>query len=188
MFSTYLRQSFKKTTTLGDNMNSWASLKPELDNYFGFLTLTMEEDRDIVFKEGFAFNHKKLQASITRDRGANNSSKWKIGTPIVAYNLLQRESHTSIIRAIKQAFGADNIIGISFGNNNHPHTDKQAEWCHIQYLNAAIYTEWLHKFTYIIGKQIDFISHRESIDGTDPKKREICLTHALIQETITNKV
>ena len=106
----------------------------------------------------------------------------------MANNLPQRETQTTITRAIKHTFGADNIVGISFGNNNQPHTDKQVGWCHIQCLNAAVYTEWLHKSTYILGRRIDFIPHRGSIDGTDPNKTAIRLAQAPMREVIAEKV
>ena len=41
--------------------------KPEIDKNFAFLTLTTEEARDIVLKEGLAYNNERLQVSITRD-------------------------------------------------------------------------------------------------------------------------
>ena len=54
-------------------------------------------------------------------------------------------------------FGADNIVGVSFGTNNQP--DQQSVWCHIQCLNAMVYTEWILKSTYILRRHIDFIPH-----------------------------
>ena len=115
--------------------------KPELDKNFVFLTLTTEEARDLIFKDGLTFNHKRLQINVTRDRGTGNPSEIRISTILVANNLPQRETQTTIIRAIKNAFHSDNIVDISFGTNNQHYTDKQSGWCHIQYLNTAVYTE-----------------------------------------------
>ena len=162
--------------------------KPELDKNFVFLTLTTEEARDLVLMEGLIFNHEKLIVSITWDRGVGNPSELRISTTFVANNLPQRETQSAITRAIKHIFGADNIVGVSFGANNLPHTDKQAGWCHIQCLNAAVYTEWLHKSTIILGRRVDFVPHRGSIDGTDPKNTAIRLAHAPIREVIADKV
>ena len=162
--------------------------KPEVDKNYAFLTLTTEEARDTVLKDGLTYNHEKLQVSITRDRGASNPSELRISTTLVANNLPQRETQTTITRVIKQTFGTDNIVGISFGNNNQPHTDKQAGWCHIQCLNAAVYTEWLHKSTYILGRRVDFIPHRGSTDGTDPNKTAIRLAQAPVREVIADKI
>ena len=160
--------------------------KPELDKTFAFLTLTTEEARDVVLNEGLTFNHEKLQVSITRNRGAGNPSELRISTTLVANNLPQREPQASITKAIKQAFGADNIVGISFGNNAH--ADKHAGWCHIQCLNAAVYTEWIHRSTFILGRRIDFIPHHGSIDGSDPNNTAIRLAQAPAREAIAEKM
>ena len=72
------------------------------------------------------------------------------------------------------------MVGVSFGNNRH--ADKQAGWCHIQCMNAAVYTEWFHKSAYIFGRHIDFIPHRGNIDGTDPNKMAIRLTQITVQK------
>ena len=162
--------------------------KPELDKNFAFLTLTTEEARDLVLMEGIIFNHEKIQVSITKDRGIGNPSELRISTTLVANNLPQRETQSAITRAIKHIFGADNIVGISFGANNQPHTDKQAGWCHIQCLNAAVYTEWIHKSAIILGRRVDFIPHRGSIDGSDPNNTAIRLAHAPVREAIADKV
>ena len=126
--------------------------------------------------------------SIIRDRGASHPSELRISTTLVANNLPQRETQTAIIRAIKQVFGADNIVGVNFGANNLPHTDKQAGWCHIHCLNAAVYTEWLHKSTSILGRRVDFIPHRGSIDGTVPNNTAIRLAQAPAREAIADKI
>ena len=162
--------------------------KPEFEKNFAFLTLTTEESRELVLKEGIIFHHEKLQVSITRDRGASHPSELRISTTLVANNLPQRETQTAIIRAIKQVFGADNIVGVNFGANNLPHTDKQAGWCHIHCLNAAVYTEWLHKSTSILGRRVDFIPHRGSIDGTVPNNTAIRLAQASAREAIADKI
>ena len=162
--------------------------KPELDKYFVFLTLTTEDARDLVLKEGLIFNHEVLQVSITRDRSIGNPSEFRISTTLVANNLPQRETQTAITRSIRQVFGTDNIVGFSFGANNPPHTDRQAGWCHIQCLNAAVYTEWLHKSTIILGRRVDFIPHRGSIDGSDPNNTAIRLAQAPVREAIADKV
>jgi hypothetical protein len=162
--------------------------KPELERDFSFLTLTTEEARDLVLKEGLTFNHEKLQVSITRDRGASHPSELRISTTLVANNLPQRKSQTAITRAIKQVFGADNIVGVNFGTNNHPHTEKQSGWCHIHCLNAAVYTEWLYKSTIILGRRVDFIPHRGSIDGSVPNNTAIRLAHAPAREAIADKI
>jgi len=110
--------------------------KPELDKTFVFLTLTTKAARDLILKDGLPFNHERFQVSITRDRGTGNPSELRISTTLVANNLPQRETQTNITKVIKHMFGADNIVGVSFGNNTQ--FDKQAGWCHVQCLNAAV--------------------------------------------------
>ena len=159
--------------------------KPELDKNFVFLTFVTEEARDIVLHAGLTYNNEKLVVSIHRDRNAGNPSELRISTTLVANNLPQRESQAVITKAMKQLFGESNIVGIGFGNTN---TDKQAGWCHLQCLNTAVYTEWINKSTYILGRQIDFIPHRGSIDGSDPNKTAIRLAQVHVREVIADKV
>ena len=58
----------------------------------------------------------------------------------------------------------------------------------MQCLNAAVYTEWLHKSTFILGRRIDFIPHHGSIDGTDPNKTAIRIAQAPVREAIAEKI
>ena len=162
--------------------------KPEFDKNFAFLTLTTEEAREVVLKEGLHYNNERLQVSITRDRTGANPSELRISTTLVANNLPQREPQAAITKALKQTFGEDNIVGFSFGHNNQDITNKHAGWCHIQCLNTAVYTEWIHKSTIILGRRIDFIPHRGSIDGSDPNKTAIRLAQAPAREAIADKI
>ena len=182
VFKAIVRESYYT----GRQLEFMGLTKPELDKNFAFLTLTTEDARDLLLKDGLTFNHERLQVSVTRDRGTGNPSELRISTTLVANNLPQRELQTTITKAIKHMFGADNIVGVSFGNNNQP--DKQAGWCHIRCLNAAVYTEWIHKSTYIFGRRIDFIPHRGSIDGTDPNKTVIRIAQAPVREVIAEKI
>ena len=184
IFESLVQESYYK----GHQHEFMGFAKPELDKNFAFLTLTMEEARDLVLKEGIVYNNERLQVSITRDRNGGNPSELRISTTLVANNLPQRETPTAIIKAIKQIFGEDNIVGISFGNTNQGTANKQAGWCHIQCLNAAVYTAWIHKSTYILGRHIDFIPHHGSIDGTAPNKTEIRLAQAPVREVIVDKI
>ena len=162
--------------------------KPELDKIFAFVTFTMEEARDTVLKDGLIYNNERLLVSIPRDRNVGNPSELRISTTLVANNLPQRESQAAITKAIKQIIGEGNIVDISFGYANQSNTTKQAGWCHLQCLNTAVYTEWIHKSTYILGRRIDFIPHRGSIDGSDPNKTAIRLAQAPVREIIADKI
>ena len=162
--------------------------KPEVDKNFSFLTLTTEEARDLVLKQGLIYKKEKLQVSITRDRGVGNLSDLRISLTLVANNLPQRETRSAITMAIKQAFGPDNVVDITFGTTTQRPTTKQAGWCHIQCLNAAVYTAWIHKFTLILGRRIDFVPHRGSIDGSEPNKTAIRLAQAPVREVIADKI
>ena len=65
----------------------------------------------------------------------------------------------------------------SESNTNHAE-DKQFGWCHIQFLNAAVYTEWIHKIIYMLERQINFIPYKGSIDCMDPNKTTLRLAKA----------
>ena len=106
---------------------------------------------------------------------------------MVANNLPQRESQSAIIHALKRLFGEENITGVSFGYKSNQDDGHQAGWCHIQCLNAAVYTEWIRKSTYILGRRVDFIPHKGSIDGTEPNQVAIRLAHAPVREVIAQK-
>jgi len=162
--------------------------KPEIDKDYAFVTFTMEEARDMVLNDGLIYNNERLQVSIPRDRNVGNPSELRISTTLVANNLPQRESQAAITKALKQIIGEGNIVGISFGYANQSNTTKQAGWCHLQCLNPAVYTEWIHKFTYVLGRRIDFIPHRGSIDGSDPNKTAIRLAQAPVREVIADKI
>ena len=43
--------------------------------------------------------------------------------------------------ALKNKFGDGNKVNFNFGNNFNHAEDKHVEWCHLQSLNATIYTE-----------------------------------------------
>ena len=126
--------------------------------------------------------------NVTRDRGIGNLSDLRISTTLVANNLPQKETRSAITTAIKQAFGPDNIVDITFGTTIQCPTTKQAGWCHIQCLNAAVYTAWIHKSTLILGRRIHFIPHRVSINGAEPNKTAIRLAQAPIREIIADKI
>ena len=159
--------------------------KPELEFFFVFLTFATVEARGIILKDGLTYNNARLVVSIPRDRSVGHPSELRISTTLVVNNLPQRESQATITKAMKQLFGENNIVGISFGNTTN---NKQAGWCHLQCLNTAVYTEWLHKSTYILGRRIDFIPHRGSIDGSDPNQTAIRLAQTPVREVIADKV
>ena len=104
--------------------------------------------------------------SITKDKDSGNLSELRITITLIANNLPQHESQSTGIKGLKWLFGDENITGITFGHNSNQEDDCQAGWCHIQCLNVAVYTEWLRKSTYILGRRVDFIPHKGSIDGT----------------------
>ena len=105
----------------------------------------------------------------------------------MANNLPQRESQSTITKSLKRLFGEENITGVTYGYKTNQADDRQAGWCHVQCLNAAVYTEWLHKSTYILGRRVDFIPHKGSIDGTEPNQTAIRLAQAPVREVIAQK-
>ena len=140
--------------------------KPDTEKDFAFLTLTTEEARDAILKGKIKFNHENLTMSITRDREAGNSSELRISTTLVINNLPQKESQSNIVKTLERHFGEDNIVGVSFGHPSNHKKERQYGWCRIQCLNAAVYTEWVNKSAYTLGRRIDFMAHKGSIDGS----------------------
>ena len=128
-----------------------------------------------------------MKVSITKDRDSGNISELRISTTLVATNIPQREFQSAITKAIKRLFGEDNITGITFGYKSNHEDDRHAEWCHIQCLNAAVYTEWARKSTYILGRIVDFFPHKRNIDGTAPNPMAIRLAHAPDREVLAPK-
>ena len=152
--------------------------KSDEEKNFAFITLTTEEARDDLLNNGLTYRSEKLKVSLTKDKDSVNLSELRISTTLVANNLPQRESQSTITHALKRLFGEENITGVSFGYKSNQDDGRQAGWCHIQCLNAAVYTEWIRKSTYILGRRVDFIPHKRSIDGTEPNQVAIRLAHA----------
>lgn len=94
-------------------------MKPKITKDFIFLTLATGEARDTLLAKGIVSNHEKIIISMTCDKEAWNPSEIRISTTIVANNLPQKESQTSIVRAIKKIFSRGNIIGVSFRLTPH---------------------------------------------------------------------
>ena len=121
--------------------------KAGIEKDFAFITLTIEEARDDILNNGLTFQSERLKVSITKDKDLGNPSELRISTTLVANNLPQRESQSTIIKSLKRLFGEENITSVTFGHKTNQDDDRQARWCHIQCLNAAVYTDWLHKST-----------------------------------------
>ena len=162
--------------------------KPDEEKDFAFITLTTEEAREDVLNNGLTYRSERLKVSTPKDKDMGNSSELRISTTLVANNLPQRESQSTITQALKRLFGEDNISGITFGHTSNQADDRQAGWCHIQCLNAAVYTKWLRRSTYILGRRVDFIPHKGSMDGTTPNPMAIRLAHVPIREAIAQQV
>lgn len=184
LFRTLVRESYYE----GKQHEFMSLTKPDATKDFAFLTLLSEETRDTILTQGLHYHHEKIRVSITRGKEVTAPSELRISTTLVANNLPQKESQTSIVMTLKKKFGDGNIVGFNFGNNVNHAEDKQAGWCHIQCLNAAVYTEWIHKSIYIFGRRVDFIPHKGSIDGTDPNKTAIRLAQAPAREAIVQQL
>ena len=161
--------------------------KADTERDFAFITLTTEEAKNDILTNGLTFHAEKLKVSITRDKDMSNPSELRISTTLVANNLPQRESQSTITATLKRLFGEENITGVTFGHKTNLEDDRQAGWCHVQCLNAAVYTEWLHKSVYMLGKRVDFVPHKGSIDGTSPNQTAIRLAQAPVREVIAQK-
>jgi hypothetical protein len=155
---------------------------------FAFIMLTTEEVRKDILNNGLTYHNERLKVSATKDKGVNNPSELKISTTLVATNLPQRESQSVIIKSLKKFMGEDNVTDITFGYQHQPHNDRQVGWCHIQCLNVTVYTDWLHKSVYLFGRRVDFVPHKNSIDGSASNSTAVRLAHAPVQEAIAQKI
>jgi len=161
--------------------------KSDTERDFAFITLTTEEAREDVLQNGLTFHSERLKVSLTKDKDLGNTSELKISTTLVAYNLPQREAQSTITKALNRLFGDNNIADITYGYNLIQGDDRHSGWCHIQCLNAAVYTEWLRKSSYILGRRVDFFPHKGSMDGTAPNPTAIRLAHAPVREVLAQK-
>lgn len=66
--------------------------------------------------------------------------------------------------------------------------DKQVGWCHVQRLNIAVYTKWIHKSLYILSRHVDFIPHEGSIFGANPNQTAIWLAQTLARVAIVQQI
>ena len=161
--------------------------KSDTDKDFAFITLTTEEARKDILTNGLTYHSERLKVSATKDKELGNPSELRISTTLVANNLPQRESQSAIIKALKKLIGEDNFTGVTFGYQFKQEDERQSGWCHIQCLNAAVYTEWLHKSVYMFGRRVDFVPHKGNIDGSAPNPTAIRLAHAPVREAIAQK-
>ena len=131
--------------------------KPDDAKDFAFITLTTEDAREDLLRNGLSYHSEHLQVSATKDKDTANTSDLRISTTLVANNLPQRESQSTIVKSLQRLIGVENISGVTFGHKTKHVDDRHAGWCHIQCLNAAVYTEWSNKSTYILGRRVDFV-------------------------------
>ena len=54
-------------------------------------------------------------------------------------------------------------------------------------LNAIVYTEWIRSSAVMLGRRIDFVPHKGSINNTEPYCTTIRLAQALAREAIVEK-
>ena len=161
--------------------------KSDTDKDFAFITLTTEKAREDILTNGLTYHSERLKVCVTKDKDTGNPSELRISTTLVANNLPQRESQSTITKSLKKLIGEDNITGVTFGYQHNQDDDRQAGWCHVQCRNAAVYTEWLHKSVYIFGRRVDFVPHKGSINGSAPNPTAIRLAHAPVREAIAQK-
>jgi hypothetical protein len=89
--------------------------KSDTDKDFAFITLTTEEARADILNNGLTYHSEKLKVSVTKDKGLGNPSELRISTTLIANNLPQRESQSTITKSLKKLIGEDNVMDINFG-------------------------------------------------------------------------
>ena len=108
-----------------------------------------------------------------------------ISSTLVANNFPHCVTQTSIVMALSLD---RKIVGFDFGHNVIHAEDRSAGWCHIQCLNAVVYTKRIHKSTYMFKRHIDFILRKGSIDGMVPNKNPLHLAQALVREVVVQQI
>jgi hypothetical protein len=88
------------------------------------------QKKDII-SNGLIYRSERLKVSITKNKDIGNLSELRIKTTLVANNLPQRESQSTITKALKRFFGDDNITGITYGHNSNQTDDRESGWYHI---------------------------------------------------------
>ena len=136
-----LRSLMKDSYYDGREVEILSLTKSETEKDFAFITLTTEEARDDILTNGLTFHAERLKVSITKAKDISNPSELRISTTLVANNLHQRESQSTITTTLKRLFGEENITGVTFGHKTNLDDDRQAGWCHVQCLNAVVYTK-----------------------------------------------
>ena len=182
-----LRTIMNESYYEGREVETLAITKSDGEKDFAFLTLTTEEAKEDILTNGLIYHSERLNVSITKDKDIGSISELKISTTLVANNLPQREFQAAITKALKRLFGDENITGVFFGHQSNQEDGRQSGWCHIQCLNTAVYIKWLRRSTYILGRRVDFIPHKGSIDSIEPNPTAIRLAHAPVREVIAQK-
>jgi hypothetical protein len=90
-----------------------------------------KRQREDIISNGQIYRSERLKVSIIKNKDIGNLSELRISTTLVANNLPQRESQSTITKALKRFFGEDNITGITYGHNSNQADDHQSGWYHI---------------------------------------------------------
>ena len=72
-----------------------------------------------------------FKVRITKNKDLGNLSELRINTTLVANNLPQNDSQSTITKSLKRLFCKDNITGVTFGYKSKQDDDRQSGWCHI---------------------------------------------------------
>lgn len=134
--------------------------KLNANNDFASITLMIEDAHEDLFTVGFIFHHQKYKVSIIKDKDTSNPSDLQISTTLVTNDLPQRESKITITKTLKCNFGENNIFRVCF-----EHVTNLSNKRYAHYLMTVIYIEWHHKSTNIVGRRVDFIPHKGSMDN-----------------------
>jgi hypothetical protein len=102
--------------------------KSDTDKDFAFITLTTEEARNDILTNGLTYHSERLKVSITKDKDVGNPSELRISTTLVANNLPQRESQSTIVKSLKRLIGEENVTAVTFGHQTKQNDDRQAGW------------------------------------------------------------
>ena len=135
----------------GQEVKILSLTKPNITQNFAFLALTTKEAWNNLLTNRLNFYNEKLKVNILKDKDTGiHLSKLRISTTLVANNLPQQESQSTMSKTLKCIFG----VGQHSCNqlqHNKKHLEERKPIGVIHSAKLAMYMEWLHKSTYMFG-------------------------------------
>lgn len=110
-------------------------------------------------------------------------------TMLIAKNIPLQYSQNQVTAALHRLMSPKNIISISYSDANTDAVGRHEGSALIRCLNAAVYTYWSNRRAVpFLGKFVDFIPHKRSIDGTNPNEASAAHDARPIREVLADEI